>query len=759
MFETWTEPYDRWNSVTTARDRDPGYQVQLPCTTLRTLIVKGEYERANNIRLEYETRAVPIMKHQVYEQAAIAALQLKNHQDFLDWFNLVPDRALVPGGRSFDTIFSSLTELGPVNISTIIKWALLAAGKGYLRDIGPFIVPYVVYKARSNFSFAMVAGLLENARLYEQRHSHDPTVNASFHASDVVSDALSSAAMGGRKYLGTMLVELALAIGVAPSDSSIAIFMHDLRKGEEVELHHRLTSAVDAHSGLIGKTSTQIEKLNIRRHPIVSTGPMYYALELPRVLRIISSTILTNRPPTTTALAHFIARYTLLGRFRAVFMLRRKVLRAPSLGSKGLWFAAEMKFWLMYGRYDRVVQSYSTYFLRTGIPRGVLQRFLELSATGPPASAGKLAIMRLYSLRPLPIPWKLVASSHVHAMLWSAFARLAPDLHALEETYRDLLEVVDHFIESRDDLHGAVYNADPVTLDGQQANGAASTDNDDHAKPLPPNIRQATRQLAQSRLPRDEGGKAAWRSLPPVMMPDASVFSPFINRFASLVGPQRALQVLRDLHARNMAPGLQTWYYIERAFVRAGDLPGALRVLATVEGFGPPDWKRFELVKTRVRTRFGAMSPSAPAFTQGVASVHFYQIILKRMVSKQMFDDAERFLGRMEALGYRPGFHPEFDLVVARFKEQLADRRRGLTGSLRPSATTDLSSEPRWNPAFFRPPKDSPDEDDADDDDDEVIAESQLEDVHIEDLDVDLDIDETLKNVEDERGREPVDKR
>lgn len=760
MFETWAEPYDRWNSVSTARDRDLGYQVQLPCSTLRSLIANEEYERANNIRLEYETRAVPIMKHQIYERAALEALTRREHQDFLDWFSLVPDRALVPGGRSFEAVFAVLTELGSVNIATVIKWALLAASKGYLRDIGHFIVPYVVYKAQPTFSLALVAGLLENARLYEQRHSHDPTVNASFPAAEVLSDALSSAAMGGRKYLGTMFLELAFSIGVAPSDYSIAIFMHDLRKGGERLLHRRLARAIDAHSGLVGKTFAQIHHLKLSREPIISTGPMYYALELSQVLRIINSTILTMRPPTATAIAHFIARYTLLGRFRAIFMLRRKVLRAPHRGSIGLWFAAEMKFWLMYGRYDRVVQSYSTYFLRRGIPHDLLKRFRDLAAEGPPERAGKLAITRLYSLRPLRIPWKLVPSSHVQTMLWGAFAHLSRDADALEETYQELLAVVDGFIESRDDLYGAVHNADTVSLDAQRSPGADASDKDDNDSRLPTNVRRAARELAVADVPNDDRGKAAWRSLPPIMMPDASAFSPFINRFASLAGPQRALQVLRDLHARNIAPGLQTWYYIERAFVRSGDLPGALRVLETVEGFGAPDWEAFELPKTRVRTRFGAISPREPTFVQGVATVHFYQIILKRMISRHMLDEAERFLARMEALGYRPGFHPDFDLLVARFKDQLADRRNGIIVGWQPSADPSaIASEPRWNPAALNPSPQHDDDDDAlDIEDDNVVVEvSDLDSADIEVLNINPNLDATVDDIEDEDGIEGED--
>lgn len=595
----------------------------MPCDPLRELVARRQWDRADAIRIEYGKHGIPIALHPIYEDAAINAyLEEGSREDgghFEDWWQLVPDRSLCPGGRSFEAVINALMHRQSKHIPTLHSFIRIAASKGWIRDVQDAVLPFAVRHSTPRSSMALLVDVLDNAQGYVQKHAHDPTVNAHFSGGDLLSTALRSAIIAGRQQLALMIVELAFVYQVAVDRYQLAYFAKSLKTAKAEDVLLRVRQLVADNYWLVGYRPEELDTMDLRPG-YVSKGPTAYRAPLPLVVRIISRNILTNSPPRATAIAHFIARYLRQGRTRAILGFRRKVIHSPRLNqTASLWFTAEMKFWLLYGRHDMVLKVYSTVFTSPGLPPDLINRALS--------PGRQLARKRLSNyaehlqLPPINIPWRLFPSSHAQVMAWSALTRMEHDHDSLQTLYQRFLIVVDSFIAARD--------------------GTLAEDEEEHSP-------------------------EALKSLRPSLMPDSSHFTPFVIRFARLSGPHRAITVLRDMAARGISPGQHAWFYALRAHTQAEDLQGAYDILAAVEQLGSPDWDAVLAPSNKdretrsIRHRFGAVTTP-----QVFPTIQFYQLVLRLLVRRKRYDEAEELVRRVEQMGYVPGRHRKFDTFVA----------------------------------------------------------------------------------------------
>lgn len=612
MLEPWTAAYDAWDLASSQVKNEANEPMDnLPCARIRKLIVAGDFERAEAIRNEFTAQGISIAKHMVYEEAALDALRASRFASFRYWWTHVPDRALMPGGRSFDNLLTALAAHGHAATMTMIKFVMLAASKGWLREVQLDLIPYIVHTARPAYSLAVIAGALENAERYVADHPDDPWVHASLRKASLVGAALHMAILDGRRNLALMIVEVGFLHNCCPPHRLLHFLLRELKKSVEFAALERARELIAQHLWLIGRTVYELEHFDSRPRTYISAGPFAIREPLPVVLRVMSR-ITGHEPPRATAIAHFLTRYTRVGRMRAVHLLRRKIAAfAPDARPLSLWLTAELKFWMLHGRHDRAIQYYAAYFLPHGVPKAIMASFLKL-ADDPEHTAKYSTEPYLDKLQPMPRRWRIWPSSHSQALLWSAFARASPDLQTLEWVYQGLLQIVGHFRTVNEELAGARMQeimdalsthahegARPQEMSNEAA--AEEMENEESWRDEAPKevregytFRARDRSLLAAQPETDEMRRISRRgedigdddpfpdaqedqsdynadvdfespspktnSLPPILMPDAAYFVPFIIRFGALGGPQRALQVLRDMSDRDIAPGVQTWY-------------------------------------------------------------------------------------------------------------------------------------------------------------------------------------------------------
>ncbi|KAH7105933.1 hypothetical protein BKA62DRAFT_668695 [Auriculariales sp. MPI-PUGE-AT-0066] len=610
FLEAWDSAYQEQQAQGHAADVAAATKLNLPCDHLRELVVNGEYERANTIRIEYGKQGIPIAMHPIYEEAAIHAYLRRSVKEqeacFEDWWQLVPDRALCPGGRSFDSVIEALIRSGNRHIPTLGNFVRMAASKGWVRDIQDRVLPTIVRYAVPSTALAALADALDNAHQYSETHSDDPTVNAWYSATDLISAALRSAIIGGRRNLACMIVELAFLYEVSPTPYQLAFFLRQLSGPDNAVTLARARQLIADNYWLVKQRPDELEAIELAPK-FMAVGPLYYPGPLAKILRMVKNTTTSNSPPRATAIAHLLARYVRLGRTRVLRVMRKKVItRYPSLQAASLWYTAEMKFWHIYGRHDRVLDVYRRVFKR--IRRQPLHTRRRMSNYA-----------KHLDLPPIILPWRIHPSAHTQVLVWSSLARLKNNLNSLSGLYEQFLGTVDNFIAARDHVAGLKLSA-----------------NDEDAS----------------------------ESLPPALMPDSAAFTPFVIRFARLGGPKRGLSILRDMSDRHITPSQHTWFFAMRAFALAGDVAGLYEVLGAVERLGAPDWTQTLIGPQTLRHRFG------PITTPLVfPCVPFYQLALRLLVRKRRYQEVAMLITRIEDLGWRPGNHPKFDRFVATFKQ------------------------------------------------------------------------------------------
>lgn len=725
--------YESWESFSATEAQDPTYTGDLPCAGIRRLIIDGEYERAEELRDEFMERRIGIAKHNIYETAAIEALNAGRRASFRTWWLHVPDRSLMPGGRSFKAVLHALCSKGSWVVATMIKFVLLAASKGWLQDVQADLVPFIVHRARPAYSLAMLAGVLENAQRYQQKHARDPSVHARVDRSSVVGTALHAAIIDGRRQLVLLILELAFTHNATPPRRALQIVLRAFRRAGEQEALDSARKLIDDNHPAVGVTAAELEALSFDDQNYIATGPLFLRVPLPQMLRQLKQALFSTTPPHATVIAHFIARYLRVGRYRAIEILRRRAAYCKhDIRPLSLWMTAELKFWMIYGRYDRAIVFYISYFLPLGIPARVEKRHLHI-AMDPDKHMRRRPQPHIERLEPMNRARQIWPSTHAQAMLWSAFARQTDDLDTLEWTYQHLLLVVSH-IRTLDaelgektlgqimgELAKHVYTGPSGPVDtydgpGERRDLAADKewleDEEGDDLPAPSEDVPFSRDVAPhvnmlQQLGRKEGvleddpwpeisdaedtsteasepissdsnldlDTSSMRALPPVMMPDAAHFTPFIIRFGLLAGPQRALQVVRDMTERDIAPGVQAWYYVAREYAHRGDITAVQKLITHVERLGPIDWEHQGLPRARSRTRFGPISVSAANEQPQGPVVRFYALLLRMYSQRRMWYDVDQLLDEMVAKGYTPGFQPRLDAWIANARLFYAQRR------------------------------------------------------------------------------------
>ncbi|KAI0350851.1 hypothetical protein OH77DRAFT_996056 [Trametes cingulata] len=150
--------------------------VNSPSLLLKELVKAGKYEDATRVLGELVDMGVEIVPHPVYHFAACDALLNQNlSQDerveaFAQWWSYFPPRTEVKDApRSLKSVLALLSRNDPApDIPLIIRFALLAASKGYAPLIAQEIITTVARYATAEVSLGFLEDFCATALDYEK---------------------------------------------------------------------------------------------------------------------------------------------------------------------------------------------------------------------------------------------------------------------------------------------------------------------------------------------------------------------------------------------------------------------------------------------------------------------------------------------------------------------------------------------------------------------------------------------------------------
>lgn len=285
-----------------------------------------------------------------------------------------------------------------------------------------------------------------------------------------------------------------------------------------------------------------------------------------------------------------------------------------------LWAAALMKYYSDTEQHIVVLRQFIRYYTCVGIQKDLVYRYVtKKSPYYQRAFDNEHPSLPL--IRPMPSMrgrnrWP---STHTIAMVWQSIVSSIQDLHSLKLVYRSFLDYWDRYRPS---------DSKSDWLLSPQG--------------LPSNIKF---------------------QYPPIMKPDTVHFQVFIKAFAHLSGPDAAMAVMSDMHARNIRPDAHNWTVLAGKYARV-NIENAEKILSRMES----TLQEESLPATSpqrsdpTRTLIGPL-PRPSNWMPGPTLVT-YTTILRGLIDEGKLEEARRFETRMQRAGYVAGSHEPTEEVL-----------------------------------------------------------------------------------------------
>lgn len=334
-------------------------------------------------------------------------------------------------------------------------------------------------------------------------------------------------------------------------------------------------------------------------------------------------------PLSATDLSQMMADYIDSGNAHLLDQLREDMLRSGL--NLDLWAASQMKYYHSIEQHIVVLRQFIRYYTCVGIPKELIHHYIKRGSSSYQPSFDKVH-PSLPVIRPLPSMrgrnrWP---STHTIAMVWQSVVAFAQDLRSLGLLYREFLDYWDRYQPSTTMEHWSTSD-----------------------KGLPGNIRF---------------------QYPPVMKPDAVHFHVFITAFARLNGTDAVMQVMSDMHARNIRPDAHNWTVLTGVYTGV-DITSAEKILSRMESALPKDAKPAALSTRKDTNRtFTGPLPRPANWIPGPTLVT-YTTILRGLIDQGKLEEARQFEGRMIDAGYVAGSDERTERVLELLRERETTHR------------------------------------------------------------------------------------
>ncbi|KZP26938.1 hypothetical protein FIBSPDRAFT_854280 [Athelia psychrophila] len=501
-----------------------------PLDTLLKEVQAGRWDSADTLRRELTETGVPIPHHRAFERAAIASLS--SPDAFGSWLALVPDIRTHGKHRQLRKIRAALFADPPAHLESIMRFAIIAASKGYAHYVCVQAAASVVRHAPPDVAEQFLFRLAECQVKEQQGGGTRQRVKEMFGV------AVRTHAGAGRLEDAVTLLQSIRARGIAVSRFTYTMLMQRLTlAGDEARLAivQELapphvpsilpTPTMTPHFSLDTPTSTLATRLRAlrntmtpRSHPHAINTPIS---RIPtRELAAFIHDYILHHTPSHPQHAMYSFQHT-----TAVSLLRRRALGA---GNRPAAAFALAEMLVHHQRYEHteVLRAFSRAFELVGVPAGVRSMLAKDSTQMNPRQFQKLWPTRKHT-----------------ALVWSALVWLkAREPHGrrlVDELYAELL---------------------------LQARAA-------QPQPLPQSSPDAPETALQA-------------PLNPSYLVDEHHFTAFISAFSRERGAPGSARIFADMISLGLKPPEQHWATMLRALAERREAAAVWGVLDAMESDG-----------------------------------------------------------------------------------------------------------------------------------------------------------------------------
>ncbi|KAI0367645.1 hypothetical protein BV20DRAFT_542217 [Pilatotrama ljubarskyi] len=419
-----------------------------PSMLLKELVKAGKYRDATRVHSELVQMGVGVVQHPVYHFAACQALRDRSltpqerTEAFVQWWSLFPPRTEIHDAeRSIHSVFAETLREDPApDVPLLIRFALLAASKGYARLVAEETIPAITRYGSARVAlrfleeFCTTAWNYEMSLVEDNRHPRDlldQLLNDKFPV--WYSSAIKELADTGRTSSAMGLLHLARSRGMRIRQSACGALSRLFRRepnAEAVAMVARIRRLQDGESelpeDLTGEACSSHEHMHVTVKPdSPGTWPPSAGLfpgssppwvKIPRSLK--RSSAKGKSLVSAEQLWRLVTTYQFVSRLRARAYQHEKLYAQ--------WASAEL---LRYRTSDSalttLVQVFESHFHVVGVPR--IQLDVRLSG---------------------PVPWrqlirrKLAPSAWHTLLMWDAFVERARTRSQVQRLYIQFLRNV-----------------------------------------------------------------------------------------------------------------------------------------------------------------------------------------------------------------------------------------------------------------------------------------------------------------------------
>ncbi|OJT08228.1 hypothetical protein TRAPUB_865 [Trametes pubescens] len=444
-----------------------------PSTMLKNLVKEGNYADASRVHAELLEIGVEIPFHPVYHFAARQALynpalsQRDRLESFERWWSLFPPRTGIEGPwRAIGSILTDLLRNAATpDIPLIVRFAVLAASKGYALTVWSKVIPVVASCAPSDVLLHFLGEFSSAAQHFETSIVHDgknSTVTAgspdSFRPAYIYNTTVRMLAGVGRTGVALEVLQLARSRDMHVTFRTYDFLLGRLRNNGDVDAVDTVISlrraqrspwyeppAKEAILPSLKPPATTAQQphtlasssSDLSQAPTNNTGPSTSASNEMQTLITIARSLKHALASGTlslpeASLSQVIGAYVLAGRSTLVRRLRILAYRHDELVPR--WALAEMMnhFTCRRSLYT-IMKEFESHFHLVGVPRGFADALWKERGAG---RSNGIARMRPFIRRKY-----LPTAKHTH-FVWRVFLAKASTRSHVEHLYLQFLEDV-----------------------------------------------------------------------------------------------------------------------------------------------------------------------------------------------------------------------------------------------------------------------------------------------------------------------------
>ncbi|KAL1946253.1 hypothetical protein VTO73DRAFT_15380 [Trametes versicolor] len=445
-------------------------EVNHPSTMLKNLVKGGNYADATRVHAELLELGVDIPFHPVYHFAARQALlnpalsQRERLESFVKWWSLFPPRREVREPlRAIGSVLTDLLRNDAVpDISLIVRFALLAASKGYARAVYRQVIPVIASYAPRDVLLYFLGEFLAAVRQFKTSIVHDGKASESaasrtlhIQPSFIYGITLLELVRIGKTGVALEVLQLARSRGIRyhyilcflreEADANVVATVMSLCKAQQAQSSWLETPAKDAILPSWKPPSSPTQQPETVASPSLDplqaptddaaastsdSNEMQALVTITRSLKhaLSSGTLSLSSESLQQVLAAYRAagRSTLLRRLRVLAYRHDEIV--PS------WALAEM---IAHDRRNRslftIMEEFETHFHLVGVPRGFTDALWK--ARGLVRSSGPARTRPQIHRKYFP------TAKHTH-LVWKVFLARARGRSQVRRLYLQFLEDV-----------------------------------------------------------------------------------------------------------------------------------------------------------------------------------------------------------------------------------------------------------------------------------------------------------------------------